>query len=105
MYIIVGFCLPAEVQFGALIPLPCVSLPADAAGAQVCGYPEAREGLAGPAALPPHAQGHRVPAVLLPPHDGQEGAQEAEDRSSLRGALQEAPHWPGEQDHAAATEN
>lgn len=101
-----GFCLPAQVQFGALTPLPwCVFPPADAAGAQVRGHPEARAGLAGAAALPPHAGSHRVPAVLLPPHDGQEGAQEAQDRGTLRGALQEASHWLGEQDHAAAAEN
>lgn len=86
-------------------PLALCSPPADAAGAQVCGYPEARAGLAGAAALPPHAAGRRVPAVLLPPHDGQEGAEEAEDRGPLRGALQEAPHRLGEQDHAAAAEN
>lgn len=85
--------------------MPCVFWSADAAGAQVCGYPEAREGLAGSAALPPHPAGHRVPAVLLPAHDGQEGAEEAEDRGPLRGALQEASHWLGEQDHAAAEKN
>lgn len=43
--------------------------------------------------------------VLLPAHDGQEGAEEAEDRGPLRGALQEASHWLGEQDHAAAEKN
>lgn len=99
-----GALLTCTGVFWSSDPLPCFS-PADAAGAQVCGSAEARAGLAGAAALQAHAARHRVPAVLLPPHDGQEGAQEAEDWGSLRGALQEAPHRLGEQDHAAAAKN
>lgn len=45
-----------------------------------------------------------LPAVLLPQDEGQARVEEAEDRGSLGGALQEAQQRHGEQDHAAAEE-
>lgn len=48
---------------------------------------------------------HRLPAVLHPQDESQARAEEAEDRSSLGGALQEAQQRHGEQDHAAAEED
>lgn len=62
-------------------------------------------GLGGSHALQEEHARHHLPAVLLPADDGQARAEEAQDRGPLGGALQEAPHWHGEQDHAAAAQS
>lgn len=51
------------------------------------------------------AQGHRVPAVLHPPHASQAGTQETQDRGTLGRTLQETQHRHGEQDHAVAAQD
>lgn len=76
----------------------------DAAGAQNYHYPEEGTRLAGPAVLQEVPGSCYLPAMLHPAHEGQTGAEEAEDRGPLGGALQEAQHWHGEQDHAAAAQ-
>lgn len=68
-------------------------------------HSEKRKRLAGSAALPQDPEGNCLLAMLLPAHDGQEGAKETEDRGSVCRTLQEASHWLGEQDHAAAAKN
>lgn len=76
-----------------------------AAGAQGGDHSEARSGLVGSLLVQALPRLHRLPAVLHPQDEGQARAEEAEDRSSLSGALQEAQQRHGEQDHAAAEEN
>lgn len=43
-----------------------------------------------------------LPSMLLPQDDGQEGAEEAENRGTLCRTLQETQLWNGEQNHATA---
>lgn len=105
---------PAEVPGGTMETGPvgsCILLPISshllfsalaAAGAQGADPSEARPRLVGSLLVPALPQGHRVPAVLHPQDEGQARAEEAEDRSPLSGALQEAQQGNGEQDHAAA---
>lgn len=73
---------------------------ADALGAQGHHYPKICARLAGSLALPPDFEGNYLPAMLPPANDCQEGAEEAEDRSSLSRALQETQRRHGEQDYA-----
>ena len=81
----------------------CVS--AVAAGEQGGDHPEARPRLVGSLLVQALPRLHRLPAVLHPQDEGQARAEEAEDRGSLGGALQEAQQRHGEQDHAAAEED
>lgn len=76
-----------------------------AAGAQGGDHSEARPWLAGSLLVQALPHLRRLPAVLHSQDEGQARAEEAEDRSPLSGALQEAEQRHGEQDHAAAEEN
>ena len=69
------------------------------------GDPELGAGLAGPE-TPPALPGGRGPsAELRAAPGGPAGAEEAEGRGPLGGALQEAQRGHGEQDHAAAAQD
>lgn len=81
----------------------CLSVAA--AGAQDGDHSEARSWLVGSLLVQALPRVHRLPAVLHPQDEGQARVEEAEDRSSLSGALQEAQQRHGEQDHAAAEKN
>lgn len=90
-----------SLKASSSFPPLCAAL----AGEQGGGHPEVGEGLAGQAAVQQGAGRRGLPAVLRAPHDRQARAEEAEDRGALRRALQEAQHWHGEQDHAAAAQD
>lgn len=63
------------------------------------------ERLAGQTALQAHPGSHYPAAELCASHEGKEGTKEAESRSTLCGALQEAQYWHGEQDFAVAAQD
>lgn len=76
-----------------------------AAGAQGGHHSEARSWMVGSMLVQTQPHRHRLPTVLHPQDEGQTRAEEAEDRGSLSGALQEAQQRHGKQDHAATEEN
>lgn len=102
-------------ELSSLFSTPCALIsslwscltcpPAAAEVAQGGDHSEARSRLAGPLLVQALPGVHRLPAVLHPQDEGSARAEEAEDRGSLRGALQEVKQRHGEQDHAAAEED
>lgn len=82
-----------------------LSVSVAAAGAQGGDHSEARSWLVGSVLVQALSRLHRLPAMLHPQDEGQARVEEAEDRGSLSGALQEAQQRHGEQDHAATEEN
>lgn len=93
--------LDISISTCALIPL-CLSVSVATAGAQGRNHSEACSWVVGSVLVQALPSLHRLPAVLHPQDEGQARAEEAEDRSSLSRALQEAQQRNGEQDHAAA---
>lgn len=101
------FILHGSCSHTHLLPL-VLSLsrpPAAAEVAQGGDHSKARPRLAGPLLVQALPGVHRLPAVLHPQDESSARAEEAEDRGSLGGALQEAQQGHGEQDHAAAEED
>lgn len=81
-----------------------VSVSVATAAAHGSHHSETHSWLVGPVLVQALPRVHRLPAVLHPQDEGKARVEEAEDRGSLSGALQEAQQRHGEQDHAAAEE-